>query len=205
MARYTDEFLAAAKHGYEDTDQPMRALARDLGIGISTLSTLAEKNGWKKRSARLREKPSTFGLTAEAEALMASLPPQASARRDDVAFAPAVEESPGTSSAAARLEALVLKEIAAEEAARADLGDLPRLRAEADSCVRRLAILSQTLQTVQRVRESENGGARGYQASSPEDLDARREALARRIEAFMESRTDEECGLTAEGERVAVS
>lgn len=44
MAQYTEEFLAAARHGYENTDQPMRDLARELGIGITTLSTLAEVN-----------------------------------------------------------------------------------------------------------------------------------------------------------------
>lgn len=34
------------------------------------------------------------------------------------------------------------------------------------------------------------------------DIDARRDALARRIEAFMESRTDEECGLGPDGQRI---
>jgi predicted benzoate:H+ symporter BenE len=36
MARYTEDFLAAARQGYENTDQPMRELARELGIGITT-------------------------------------------------------------------------------------------------------------------------------------------------------------------------
>ncbi len=69
MAQYTEEFLAAARHGYENTDQPMRELARELGIGITTLSTLAEKNGWAKRSKRRRGLPPAMQLLAEAQAL----------------------------------------------------------------------------------------------------------------------------------------
>jgi hypothetical protein len=71
MARYTEEFLATARHGYENTDQPMRELARELGIGITTLSTLAEKHGWAKRSQRKRGVPPAMQLLAEAQALAA--------------------------------------------------------------------------------------------------------------------------------------
>jgi hypothetical protein len=54
MERYTPEFLAAARHGYENTDQPMTALAADLGIGITTLPSLVRKHGWTQRSQRMR-------------------------------------------------------------------------------------------------------------------------------------------------------
>lgn len=74
MARYTPEFLAAARHGYEDTDQPMTALAADFGIGITTLQTLVRKNGWSPRSQRLRECPPSVRLLEETEALVAALP-----------------------------------------------------------------------------------------------------------------------------------
>lgn len=50
MARYTPEFLAALRHRYEKTDQPMRALALEFKIGISTLSSIVEREGWAKRS-----------------------------------------------------------------------------------------------------------------------------------------------------------
>lgn len=192
MARYTAEFLAAVQHAYEDTDEPMRAVARRFEIGITTLSTLAEKNHWRKRSERLRGSP-TAPLVGEAEALMASLPP-----RGEQAIAPATPMVPlsaasgpaATATPAARLEDLVLKEIAAEEAARAELGDLPRLRAEADGCVRRLAILAQTLQTVQKLRDVENGKPQRsvYEDDMPEDIDAFRTELARRIRVFFEIR-----------------
>ncbi len=74
MVQYTADFLAAARHGYENTDQPMRELARELGIGITTLSTLAEKNGWAKRSQRQRGLPPAMQLLAEAQALALPIP-----------------------------------------------------------------------------------------------------------------------------------
>jgi hypothetical protein len=74
MAQYTEEFLAAARLGYETTDQPMRELARELGIGITTLSTLSEKYGWAKRSLRKRGLSPAMQLLAEAQALAASGP-----------------------------------------------------------------------------------------------------------------------------------
>ncbi|HZL30742.1 MAG TPA: hypothetical protein VFC54_06735 [Pseudolabrys sp.] len=69
MVRYTEAFIATARHGYENTDQPMRELARELGIGITTLSTLAETHGWAKRSQRQRGVPPAMQLLAEAQAL----------------------------------------------------------------------------------------------------------------------------------------
>src|SRR5690606_11853292 len=69
------EFLAALRHGYEETDKPMRTLAREAGIGISTLSSLVEKHGWQKRSRRQRGSPAAAQL-AEAAGLLARLPPR---------------------------------------------------------------------------------------------------------------------------------
>ncbi len=54
MTRYTDEFLAAVRHRYEDTDQPLRLIVAEFEIGMTTLQTLVQKNGWAKRSQRAR-------------------------------------------------------------------------------------------------------------------------------------------------------
>ena len=218
MTRYTPEFLAALKQRYEETDQPMRPLALEFGIGISTLSAIVEREGWVKRSQRRRGRPEA-SLLSEAQALMTSLPGRSGATAHaELAFLPEAPPTPdpsppraepvigpaqegrtrwrvegGEKTAAERLEALLVKEIEAEEGAREALGEAPRLRAEADACARRLAIMTQTLQTLQKIREAQPVATRCPHCDDlPEDIDAFRNELARRIEAFMESRTDEE-------------
>lgn len=204
MTRYTGEFLAALRQRYEETDQPMRPLALEFGIGISTLSAIVEREGWVKRSQRRRGRPEAT-LVSEAQALMASLPGRGLGNETAVAMVErsmtlplagggsnAVAGANANLTAAERLEALLLQEIAAEEGAREALGEAPRLRAEADGCTRRLAIMTQTLQTLQKLREAEakpQRCPRCEEADSPEALDRFREALARRIEGFIVART----------------
>lgn len=202
MARYTPEFLAALRQRYEQTDQPMRALALEFGIGISTLSAIVEREGWVKRSQRQRGASAAAALS-DAQVLLASLhapecneplpPPFPFSGEATVPFAGAAPAPP--LSAAERLETLLLQEIAAEETARAELGALPRLRADADACARRLAIMTQTLRKLQELRAAEptqNQRCPHCADDMPEDMDAFRDELARRIDAFMESRGDED-------------
>ena len=220
MARYSPDLLAALRYRYEQTDQPMNALAADFEIGITTLQTLVRKNGWTQRSKRMRDCPPSVHLLEEAEALVASLPVGNEAT-------PTLEATPtptlpllgGGSHAAApnspapmpepigaapptlahlspveRLEALVEKEIAAEEAARAELGIRPRSRNEAERCARTLSVLTQTLQTLRKLG-GEGGGKSTYEYDDmPEDLDAFRNEFARRIRAFFASRRGEDFG-----------
>jgi hypothetical protein len=203
MTRYAREFLDALRQRYEETDQPMRPLALEFGIGISTLSAIVEREGWVKRSQRKRGRPEA-SLLSEAQALMASLPGHSdTTTHTGLAFTPeqpptsdlspprAVRVEGGEKTAAERLETLLLQEIAAEEAARADLGELPRLRSEADACARRLAVMTQTLQTLQKLREAQPAPIQNQPYDDgdwPEDADAFRDELARRIRAFVASR-----------------
>ncbi|MEJ2379132.1 MAG: hypothetical protein P8Y53_22160 [Pseudolabrys sp.] len=189
MARYSPELLAALRQRYEGTDQPMRQLARDFGIGISTLSALVEKEGWLKRSQRPRGSPAAPRL-AEATALMASLPPRPTGAAasepvpaDRASLPPPAASVPDDErTAAERLEALLVQEIAAEEAARAELGTLPRLRTEADGCARRLAVLTQTLKTLRAIPAAAPPAPDDH---APQNIDEFRETLARRIQAFI--------------------
>jgi hypothetical protein len=94
---------------------------------------------------------------------------------------------------AARIEQLVLKELAAEEAVRARLRHAPRPAADAERSARTLAILTQTLQNLQRLRAGQDslGPPDDDDDDMPADLDEFRYELARRIDAFVASRTDE--------------
>jgi len=214
MVRYAEDFLAALRQRYEQTDQPMRSLAREFSIGISTLSAIVERHGWVKRSQRKRGRPEA-SLVSEAQALMESLPTRAGAATANEAALLALERnltpspslplagggSPVTAgaeprenlTAAERIQTLLLKEIAAEEVAREALGNEPRLRTEADACARRLALMTQTLQTLQKIRETQPMANARCQCCEyddiPADMDAFRGELARRIDAFVKSRT----------------
>jgi hypothetical protein len=96
-----------------------------------------------------------------------------------------------TLSPAERLEALVVKEIAAEEAVRAHLQGEPRRRAEAERCARTLSILAQTLRSLQQQRCGRSTDDETiHDDDMPADIDEFRRALARRIEAFVASRAD---------------
>lgn len=95
-------------------------------------------------------------------------------------------------SAIERIERLLRQELAAEEATREQLGSLARSPIEAERCARTLSIFTQTLQALARLR----GGAAPDQGSNdddddmPRDIDEFRRDLARRIDAFVASRTD---------------
>ena len=97
-----------------------------------------------------------------------------------------------------RLERAVRNELAAVEAMRAALGLVPQKPIDAERTARTLGVLTQTLQHLQRLRAGEtlaansaNGVMTDYD-DMPADIDEFREALAKRIESFMESRTDED-------------
>jgi hypothetical protein len=206
MARYTPEMLASLKRAYEDTDEPMRLIADRHEIGITTLQTLATREGWAKRSQRMRDRPASALVFEQSEPPLAPSPPlplppagqavNAGSGSDEIAAAPLPEapaEAQPPRSPAARLEALILKRIAAEEA-RADSYMLRH--GAADRCARTLVILGQALTVVQKLRAAEPSAEDDDPV--PSDVDEYRLELARRIRAFVEARQ-----AAAEGEPAA--
>ena len=209
MAQYSPELLAALRQRYEQTDQPMHALAAEFRIGITTLQSLVRKNGWSPRSQRLRHCPPVLAAPlppADAGVDLEVIPthevtpsPILSLARggseavladNTIAPAPAAGNEPALStlSPAERLEALVEKEIAAEEATRAALGIRPRSRNEAERCARTIVKLTHALQTIQKLRGGDRAGAR----EPPVDLEALRAELARRLNGLIDARKGSE-------------
>jgi len=193
MARYTPEMLASLKRAYEDSDEPMHSVADRHEIGITTLQKLALRGGWAKRSQRMRDRPASALVFEESEPPIAPPPPagQATAAEDgsdeiaETAESSASElpaEVTPTLSPAARLEALIVKQIAAEEA-RADLSAQRRMRGGADRSARTLVILAQALTVVQKLRAEEPPVVDPNDI--PRDIDEFRNALSARIEAFV--------------------
>ncbi len=94
----------------------------------------------------------------------------------------------GGESAIDRIERLVEQELAAEEAGRAQFGLLPRAPGDAERCARTLAILTKTLQALAHLRGGATVQGSNNDHDIPADIDEFRRDLARRIEAFLESR-----------------
>lgn len=193
MAHYSPEFMASLKHDVENTDISLQAIATKHGISKRTLHRMIDREGWQKRSERVQDLPPAARLLGEATALLS----EAARRENTEGLAPspplaalAGEGQPnGTPTAIERLERLVEKEITAEEAVRARLGPLPRNAADAERTARILSTLTQTLHALQRLR---GGFAADTPADDdiPRDINEFRRELARRIEAFLASRTD---------------
>jgi hypothetical protein len=206
MVRYAPELVAAVRHRYEETDQPMPAIAAECGMSLRALHRMVEREGWSMRSERPpRNLPPAARLFEEARTL-ANQKAGATAAEDDARQAPTAaaaqdanqeanqEADNDSRSAVDRLEALVMKEIAAEEAARSVLRGAPRSRSEARDVTRNLSTLTQTLQTLRRMRAGEKTDGTcancPYYDPVPEDIDEFRLELARRISAFIESREE---------------
>ena len=203
MARYTEKLLATLRNRYENTDQTILSIAAEFDIGSRNLQRLVTKHRWAKRSKRVRDLPRAQRLLEEAKALAADLPPPERERPDCEAVRVGVprEETPtqtlplsggGSLSAIDRIEALVVKEIEAEETVRKLFRGKRRVATTSERNARTLATLTQTLQALKRLRAgSLPGTGPSTDDDMPQDIDEFRHDLARRIDAFVASRTDE--------------
>jgi len=191
---YAPELIALVRHRYENTDDTLTKIATDCWISERTINRWRDRDGWARRSERVRDVPPAMRALQEATAMLtvrppASPPPERGSESEEDA-APA-SAAPAAPSAIERIERLVEKELAAEEAARAQLGLLPRLPADAERSARTLATLTQTLQALARLRCGlPPDGGFDDDDDMPRDLDEFRRDLARRIDAFVASRTE---------------
>ena len=218
MARYTDKLVATLRQRYEHTDQPMYSIAAEFDIGTRTLQRLVNSEGWSKRSERPRGLPVAVRLLEEARALgakhnasdtadggvgwakrsaPANASPQSDASPDEgcVGTAPAapLPTLQAEPSAIDRLEALVVEQI---EAARTQVTGKRRAATASDRIAHRLATLTQALRTLHGMRAGNFPHSDFSEQETlpdddmPSDIDEFRRDLARRIDAFVASRTD---------------
>jgi hypothetical protein len=180
---YTPELLAHARRRFEETAEPAGPIAADLGIHTCSLSRLARKLGWVRRNAGQRDLTTAMRLAEQAHA----------AAEVQAAEAPPVSTDVPTSDPTTldRLEQAVIKELAAVEAMRKQFGAEPYESRDAERTARTLSSLADTLGKLKRIRSGMTEGARPQDDYDdiPEDMDAFRNELARRIHALVESRT----------------
>jgi hypothetical protein len=180
---YTPELLAHARRRYEETAEPAGPIAADLGIHTCSLSRLARNLGWVRRNAGQRGLTTAMRLAEQAHA----------AAESQAEEAPPLPADAPTSDPATldRLEQAVLKELASVEAMRKQFGAEPYEPRDAERTARTLANLTDTLGKLKRMRAgvAEHARPQDDYDDMPEDMDAFRNELARRIRAFVESRT----------------
>lgn len=204
MWRSTPELVRVLRQRYEETDQLLTSIAAEFGLSERTLGRMRQAEGWRKRSDRINGLPIAVRLLEEAKALARQAPNKAPptppfagpvigpTREGRTRWL--VEGGEQQPSAIDRVEALVLNEIAAAEAARAQVTDKRQLAKISDRNARTLATLTQTLRTLQQMRtgKSLEPEMTDDDDDMPRDIDEFRHALARRIEAFVASETDAE-------------
>jgi len=216
---YTPELLASGQRRYEDTDEPVAAIAADFRIHAGSLRRLARELGWVRFDRGPRELPVASRLLAKAEALeqaleRGTLPAGESGDEETPSLAlplagggdttavgdagaPSAEDIEAARAArAARmiddLERETDEEITAVRALREALKGVPRRPREGEATARTLSTLTETVQKIHRMRCALTQSRPYDNDDMPADIDEFREALARKIEAFMESRPDED-------------
>jgi hypothetical protein len=184
--RFSQSLLDNLRQRYEDTDEPLAAIAADAGIWPSSVNRIARRQGWRLRKDRPpRDLPPALKAQMAAEAAV-----QAEVAAMNIAVTP---DAGAGATVADRLERAIEKELRAVEIMRATLGPEPQPAAEAERTARTLSTLTATLFKVRRLRAGDavpeaRAGQGVDDGDLPDDLDRFREALARRIETFVRSR-----------------
>jgi len=202
---FSPELIENGRYRYEETDEPVAAIAADFDVSDRYFRKLIVRWNWKKRKDRPpRGLPAAVRLEIEAEkAVQAELAAKAAREEvpsgkpvagNNVASPAAAATEPAPPSVAERLEQEIERQLADVERMRTQSTGM-LTPADAERTARTLASLSETLIKVQRLRRPDAPGGRCAHCAAyddlPHDMDAFRVELARRIDAFIASRTGE--------------
>jgi hypothetical protein len=199
---YTPELIENGRYRYEETDEFVHLIAGDFGVSRSHFDRLVNLWGWKRRSSRPPVGvPSARRLLMKVEraadvqaqiTIASEIPTSADAV--EAANLPGDVPPPNPAVMAERLEREIENELRALELRRIRLASLPQSIADAQKTAQTLSSLTHTLAEVRRLRRIDvqiAGSNDGVDFDMPADIDEFRRGLARRIEAFVRSRSDE--------------
>jgi hypothetical protein len=190
---YTPELKAHARYRFEETPESAYSIAADLGMHHTSLKRLIKREGWVRRNPPpVRDITPVMRIAAAVDAMTSATqaPPTPDPSPPLASLAGGGELA--DTSTVDRLEAAVLKELAAVELMRANLGSEPLRPLEAQVTARTLSVLTETLAKLRRLRlrSAPQSGPPDHDDDMPADIDAFRLDLARRIDAFVASRTN---------------
>ena len=215
----TSEAWAQIRYDYEHTDRPVEDICAEHDISSGTLRDRMRRWGWTRRRAPIpREGPPP----APAPQIDPAAPPLPTGQESDtvapsLAAAPRIETAapclvavphlaaggdagtpgePDDRAIVPRLQRAVARVLPAIETIVAKLGAEPAHPREIERAARALAALTRILRELNNLLSQRQAAAADDPAAddSPEDIDAFRLDLARRIDAFVASRTGEDNG-----------
>ena len=204
--KFSPELEARGRYLFEETDASMADIAFELGIHKCTVPVVARRRGWKRYVPPPHDVSPVTRILVEAESLERrheAVPPGSNA---EPVLPAQADDATGESEAAdlvARLRRAVLNELTVIESLRERLKNEPQSRVAAERTARTLSTLTDTLQKLQRLQCAVPASGSLYDI--PADIDEFRNELARRIEAFVASRTDEGDAQRAAPSQLAVS
>jgi len=195
--KYTSELLENARQRFEETDESLASIAVDLDIHKVTLWRLARRYGWKRHSSPPHDLSSAAKLLLQVKRLedasLKSADQTAPAQRAAEGQVAGESALPPIEMTVEQMHRTVIAELATVQTMRAAHGREPQSPIDAERTARTLAIHTATLQKLQRMQcAAPQTGP--YDDDIPADIDEFRNDLARRIDAFVESETDEEDG-----------
>lgn len=188
-------------HGWRlRSDRPPRELPSRTRLALEAVALAEGKTSSKGKTSLKSKTPPTPNPSppraslaggGEQSALAAGSEQPTLAEVTELGPAPDDNEQPLPGlSAIERLERLLEQELRDAEAERAKLGATPRSRVAADRNARTLAVLTQTARALDALRHGNPETERTDDDDMPRDIDAFRLELARRIDAFVASRTE---------------
>lgn len=177
---FTPRMKQEIRQRYVEAGDSPELISRIVGCAKATIQRLVNEQGWTRAGSGPRDLSRAEQLAAETRALA-----QADIKPVDI------DEQ------IENLLRLVSQEIGVYKNLRAVLRNEPQPERAALKTAHILASLTSTLDDLRRMRAANKEPVQYVPDDDdiPADIDAFRDELARQIEPFMESRTDEECGL----------
>lgn len=218
----TGEAWAQIRYDYERTDRPIGDICAEHGISSGTLRDRTRRWGWTRRRAPIPSEGPPPAAAPRIDAAPPRLPtlPAFDAAPPSLTAAPQIETAaPGVAAEPAlaagedagapheggdvslvpRLQGAVARVLPAIDSIVGKLGAGPMHPREMEQAARALGVLTRTLRELNGLLSQRQPAAAGNVAGDddddiPEDIDAFRIDLARRINAFVASRSGEANG-----------
>jgi len=188
----TPEEWAQVRYEYEHTDKPVEDICADHRISSGTLRDRMRRWHWTRRRPPIAAEGPPATEPSEQVTLAPALTPAGMP-----APSAASEQAPAEpAEIVPRLKGAVARVLPAIDATLGKLAAGPMHPREMERAVRTLTALTRTLRELNELldqHQPSGGRICDCDCDTPEDIDAFRIDLARRIEAFVASQPDDEC------------